>query len=158
MPDLLWSPIAVVAVEANHAGVWKLVVDYVGGARLLRMRVVDHTANGARVLPAWIQAGDTEITADGSKTVGRTKDGLLLKSALRGALIGKIGGSTADLPDETNTAQPYGSRKVFAIGTYCVVTLAAADAGPLFMAMNDSTDSTSGHAGTLRVAVEEYLL
>jgi hypothetical protein len=89
---------------------------------------------------------------------GTGKNGLLPVSALRGALIAKIGGSTADVPDPSNPTTPYGSKRVFAVGLFCVVSLAAADAGPLFVAMNDSVGSKSGHAGTLQVAVEEFLL
>jgi hypothetical protein len=161
MNPIHWTSLGLITVDANPPGVWQRVLDYVGGLRLLRLRVVNEDAKGAAVATTWYQGTGDEAGPDGKFTSaagGAAKTGLLLPSALRGALIAKIGGSTADLPDPAAPAAPYGTKRVFAVGSYCVVNLSAAEAGPLYLAMNDSPDSKHEHAGTLHVAIEEFLL
>jgi len=71
-------------------------------------------------------------------------------------LIGKVGGSTADLP-ETSPASggSYTGRKVFIVGSYAVVTLGKDDNGPLFLTMNDAPKNFGDHKGELSILVEE---
>ena len=154
--NISWKQLGVVKVAAKAEGIWQLALEYVGGLRLLRLRVVDQDENRNAVWTTWHQTATDRATADGLIHVVKT--GLLLTSAPPGALIAKIGGSTADVPDAASPSAPYGTKKVFAVGSYCVVNLAAQDAGPLFMAMNDSLDNVKHHEGALHVAIEEYLL
>jgi hypothetical protein len=88
------------------------------------------------------------------------KAGLLCSSAAYGALIGKIGGSTADLPDSTpGVTTPYANKKVFAVGTDSIIALpTAADGGPLFLTMNDKPDEFPKHTGEIQVYLEYYPL
>jgi hypothetical protein len=85
---------------------------------------------------------------------------MLCGGAAYGALVGKIGGSSGDVPDSTvGTAGPYGNKRVFAVGTDCILTLAtAADGGPLFLTMNDKPEEFSKHSGELLVLLEYYPL
>jgi len=83
------------------------------------------------------------------------KDRRLCGGALYGALIGKIGGSSADVPDNSQQASPYGSRRAFAVGSHCVISLGATKGGPLFVTMNDTPEGFANHSGALVVLVEE---
>ncbi len=49
----------------------------------------------------------------------------------------------------------YSGRKVFTVGTYCVVTLASSDSGALFLTMNDAPENFKDHSGELHVLIEE---
>jgi hypothetical protein len=73
-----------------------------------------------------------------------------------GALVGKIGGSSADLPDSSSPGAAYGNKRVFPVGSHCVVLLGSAEGGPLFLTMNDSPEGFAHHSGVLHVRVEEH--
>ena len=74
--------------------------------------------------------------------------------------LAKIGGSTADVPDSTaGSSGPYPGKKVFAVGSDCIVALpAAADGGPLFFTMNDKPSDFEQHTGELFVTIEHFPL
>src|SRR5262249_48683625 len=96
-----------------------------------------------------------ECGPDGS-LLGDQQKQPLVATAPRGAIVGKIGGSTADLPDTSANAKgPYGGRKAFASGSCTVVELEATDSGPLFLTINDSPNQFYNHAGELWVLIEE---
>lgn len=125
------------------------------GPCLLRLRVVEQDAGGVSVPTVWRPSAAVESTANGISSPVRT--GLLTTTALRGALIGKVGGSTADVPDLATAVAPYGAKKVFAVGSNCIVSLNAAEGGPLYLTMNDSPDSFAEHDGALYVLIEQSL-
>lgn len=85
---------------------------------------------------------------------------LLLPTALRGALIGKVGGSTAELPDSSPAASSSTSsgRKVFVCGSHAIFELSGTDYGPLFLTMNDSPELFCEHSGELWVRIDESIL
>jgi hypothetical protein len=85
---------------------------------------------------------------------------MLCNGAAYGALVGKLGGSTADLPDSTpGTTAPYGNKKVFTAGTDSIIALpTAADGGPLFLSMNDKPGEFLKHSGELFVRLQYYAL
>jgi hypothetical protein len=70
-------------------------------------------------------------------------------------LIGKLGGSSADQPDASQTTAPYGTKKVFAVGSYSVIALTKDDAGPLYLTRNETLDAFSEDLGTLHILIEE---
>lgn len=79
--------------------------------------------------------------------VTSTKSELLGRGELYGALIGKIGGSSADIPDGSQPTARYGSNRVFAIGRHWVISLSATGGGELFLTMNDNPEGFANHSG-----------
>jgi hypothetical protein len=152
---LTWSLLEIVRVLARPTGFWTLAQEYVPGGRLLRITVVNEDQ-------------DNQVTWNPTPSITCGPDGLpaspdqmslLCSASPYGALIGKIGGSTGDLPDATpGSTSPWGSRKVFAAGATCILTLAPTDGGPLFLTMNDHPERFSGHSGELLVSLQYYPL
>jgi hypothetical protein len=93
----------------------------------------------------WRLDKQTECGPDGSLKDG-FKDDALLKTAPMGALIAKIGGSTAEKPTE-------GGATVFAVGSFCIVRVAAETRGTLYFAMNDVTTEFADHSGELTAEI-----
>jgi hypothetical protein len=150
-----WQKIKLLKLEATASPLWFLASDYVPGSRLLRITVVDKDENKANVATTWSPVSGTNCGPDGV-TTSATKSGLLTGGALYGALIGKLGGSSADVPDASSVTGPYGTKRVFAVGSHCAISLANADAGPLFFTMNDAPSGFGQHSGTLHILLEEY--
>ena len=107
----------------------------------------------------WSPATGLECGPDGDPSKS-LRTGMLCTSAAYGALIGKIGGSTGDVPDTSGgLAGPYPNKKVFAVGTESILTLATvADGGPLFLSMNDKPEEFPEHSGELFVLLQYYPL
>jgi len=156
---LAWQTIDLVRVPSYPAGLWTLAQEFVPGSRLLRLRTVNQDNEGAPVATIWSPADGVFCGPDGDLTATDRK-AILCGSAACGALVGKIGGSTGDLPDSPGGASgPYAGKKVFAVGTECIVSLpTAADGGPLFLTMNDSPEYFPRHAGDLFVLLQYYPL
>ena len=149
-----WKDLKSFKVETGKAGLWSLVADYVPGSRLLRFTLIEQDAQGRPLPITWSPAHDVHCGADGI-SVTPAKTSLLSGGALYGALIGKIGGSSADVPDASQPATPYGAKRVFAVGSHCVIALGSTDGGALFLTMNDNPDGFANHSGELHVRVEE---
>lgn len=157
---LQWQKLGIVRVPARPDGLWTLALEFVPGARLLRTQISAVDENRTAVEITWSVKRGENCGADG---IIRTpaKTGVLCTAAPYGALIGKLGGSTADLPDPTPAvaATPYGTKRVFTAGSQAIVTLsAAADGAPLFLTMNDSPEEFQNHGGALHVLIEYYPL
>jgi hypothetical protein len=150
-----WTPLKRVRIEARPTGLWSVVTDYVLGSRLLRFSLLDTDPQNQPVSLFWNPASGVQCGADGIG-IFPSKTGLLSPGAMYGALIGKIGGSSADIPDPSQPTSPYGSKRVFGVGSYCVISLAAAEGGPLFLTMNDNPEGFANHSGALHVLMEEY--
>jgi len=150
-----WKAVKTVKVEAKPTGYWNLVIDYIPGSRLLRFALLTKDAQGQPVPTFWNPAAGMQAGADGTNFT-TAKSGLLSGGACYGALIGKIGGSSADIPDASQPTTPYGSKRVFAVGSRCVISLGASDGGPLFLTMNDNPEGFLNHSGALHVQIEEY--
>jgi hypothetical protein len=77
---------------------------------------------------------------------------LTLESCAVGALIAKIGGSTADVkPDKDKVV-------LFSAGRHCVFSIAdATKAGSLYLGMNDTKESVAKLQGQLEVTIFEAL-
>ena len=148
-----WREVQVVNVPAKPAGLWNLVLPYVAGPRLLRLTTRDKDEKNQAVPTAWRTSDGEECGPEGIPK-NTAKPGVLCATAPTGALIAKLGGSTADQPDP-GAGGPYPGRKVFAVGSYAVVALANNDSGPLFLTMNDDPESFAKHAGALTVLIEE---
>lgn len=155
---LIWFSLDVVRVPARPAGYWTLAREYIPGGRLLRITVLNADGHNHPVPTSWSPAPNSSCGPDGLPA-HPDKMSLLCSTALYGALIGKIGGSTGDLPDTTpGTTSPWGSKRVFAAGTDCILTLALTDGGPLFLTMNDHPEKFSRHSGELLMSLQYYPL
>jgi hypothetical protein len=100
----------------------------------------------APVNQTWQPEGTKECTADGETALDRT---VLLATAPAGALIAKIGGSSADT---TVDKVP-----LFAVGRHCVFTVEAGKAGTLYLGVNDAVGSMARLTGHLTVKLWEAL-
>jgi hypothetical protein len=98
------------------------------------------------VVQTWQPEGTKECTADGETALDRT---VLLATAPAGALIAKIGGSSADT---TVDKVP-----LFAVGRHCVFTVEAGKAGTLYLGVNDVVGSMARLTGYLTVKLWEAL-
>lgn len=149
-----WQKLKLVKVESTVA-LWSLAKEYIAGSRLLRFTVVDEDEQKQTASMSWSPVKGTTCGANGI-VVNPPKSGCLSTGALYGALIGKLGGSSADIPDGSSPTAPYGTKRVFAIGTHCVIVLGSSEGGPLYLTMNDSPDGFANHSGDLHVLIEEY--
>lgn len=151
-----WTQVDTVKVDAKPGGFWNLAIEFVPGPRLLRFRVIEKDKGGKSVPLEWT-VNDTvrsPVTCGpNGVALGDAKVSYLCPGAPVGALIGKLGGSLADVPDPTQAATPFGTKKVFAVGTYCVIKVADADSGPLYLTMNDEPASFYKHSGALHVEI-----
>jgi hypothetical protein len=167
MTEITWREVKRVDVQMNAGPLWRLALEFVQGPRLLRIRVLNSKGNpvlnadgkpemnaGAADWPTWGKAGSI-CRPDGAPANPPRNVLLLCSQAPYGALIGKLGGSSADNPDTTPSSPPYGTKKVFAVGTYCVIAMTKDDSGPLFLTRNESLDAFKDDMGELKVLIEE---
>jgi hypothetical protein len=99
----------------------------------------------------WTPESAAACTADGDPTLTRSS-ALTVESSAVGALIAKIGGSTADLkPDKDKLI-------LFSVGRHCVFSISdASKAGALYLGMNDTYDSQAKLEGELQITIYEAL-
>jgi len=150
-----WAPLKTFKLEAGPDVLWGLVTDYVPGSRLLRFTLVDQDAQKNPLPTTWSPAKGMDCGANGT-IVTPSKSGLLSGGALYGALIGKLGGSAADVPDSSQPTAPYGNKRVFTVGSHCVISVGPTEGGPLFLTMNDNPEGFRNHSGALHVLIEQY--
>ena len=155
MTNPSWRVIKTVKIDAKPQGLWNVALEYVSGPRLLRLTALDKDEKGAALAKSWHPTANEESGPDGLLKTG-AKTGRLYAMAPFGALIGKLGGSSADQPDTAVTAKD--GQKMFAVGSYAVIALGKDDGGPLFLTMNDSPEGFAEHSGTLYVRLEEAAL
>ncbi|MGA3130700.1 MAG: hypothetical protein ABSD59_07860 [Terracidiphilus sp.] len=125
---------------------WTVAEEYIFGPVKLKVEVVDPEA-------VWQFAAETYCKAGGTM---RNDPAALLPGAPIGALIGKLGGGTADCPVAMSAggqpAAPAGVR-LFAVGTYAVIEVKKEDSGALFLTMNDTLAGFANHRGNLKIKV-----
>jgi hypothetical protein len=136
---------------------WTPILDYAPPGKLLKIVVVEDPNANPPVIGKW---RPKDFPADGCSADGdyenkqSTTGTPLVASAPRGALIGRIGGSTADQTPDANTAP---NRILFAVGRYCVLMVPQSPAGALFLGVNDSPDRMGNVANNLYVNIYEGL-
>jgi len=127
--------------------VWTLAVDYIAGTVKLKIEVEASDS-------LWQYAPDQYCKAGGTT---RNDLAAILPAAPIGALIGKVGGSTADFPPPAAAGGQPGtlptSIKLFAVGVYAVIDVKDTESGPLFLTMNDTLAGFPNHAGTMKVKI-----
>lgn len=99
----------------------------------------------------WTPDGGSPCSADGDPALTRTGT-MTLDTCAPGALIARVGGSSADLKvDRDKTV-------VFGVGKYCVFSIAdAAKAGCLYLSINDTQVAAAKVKGQLQVTLSEAL-
>lgn len=99
----------------------------------------------------WTPDGGTPCTADGDP--GLTRSGTVtLDSCAAGALIGRVGGSSADLKADKEKVI------LFGVGKQCVFSVAdIAKTGSLYLSINDTQVSAAKVKGQLEITLCEAL-
>ncbi len=124
------------SIKANPAGTWTFVLESVKGITRLRINASEK----------W-KSGGEEFGPDGKRTGSVPRSACLLATAPFGALIGKIGGSTAGLSDGY----------VFPVGACCVIDVGEGSipkTGPLFLTINDALEGLEDNDGSIKVQIE----
>jgi hypothetical protein len=129
-----WTPLVIAQpLDAPRAQLWVRVCPFVRGPRRLLIQ-----ATGA-----WYYDSTRICGPDGNPADGFS-DANLHKSALRGCLLLKVGGSTGDTP---------AAEKLLAAGSYFVFDVPDGAAGPLFATMNDDPKRFHLHSGSVIVTI-----
>ena len=156
MTDPNWESLREVVVPAKPGhGFWTKVLDYVDASKRLQFVVEDERdappvppgqqpPQPDRVPNKWSYAPEKLCTADGDPKAPINPANCLLVDAPPGALIAKIGGSTAGKNDGI---------KVFVVGSFCVVDLDEKTKGALYLTMNADPMSSLDKRGELSVKV-----
>ena len=108
MTNPSWREIKWAKVPAKPDGLWTVVLEHISGPRLLRVSVKDKDEKNAEVPVKWRPSKTEECGANGipkDPSNPPSTAATLIASAPYGALVGKLGGSTADLP-ETGASGP----------------------------------------------------
>jgi hypothetical protein len=138
---------------------WKLALDAVTVGKLMMIEVVIAPGRNPPETGSWTPQdfvaacsadGDLSGEARGATTPTGTP---LVSSAPLGALIARIGGSTADQTLDTSTTTP--SRIVFSVGCRCVFTVPNSPTGSLYLGVNDDPSRMAHVAGHLLVNIHE---
>ena len=148
-----WRELKKVKV-GEGAGLWTPALDYVTPGKLYRIEVapVPATPPATGTKPQeWTPESGSKCTADGDASLSRSEPVALVGSAT-GALIAKVGGSTADVKTGADELL------VFSAGRHCVFSVAnAAKSGSLYLGINDTTGSRTLVKGELEVTIYEAL-
>jgi hypothetical protein len=127
--------------------IWTMAEDFVFGPVKVKIELIDPEA-------LWQYATDQYCKAGGTL---RNDLNSILPTAPIGALIGKLGGGTADIPPPAPSGMPPGPLaagiRLFAAGAFAVIDVKDIDSGPLFLGMNDVLGGFANHGGKLKVRV-----
>ena len=128
-----------VSVPATPAaGMWSVALEWIEGPCRLCI-----SADGEW---SFADEADAKCGPDGSPVSHIPASRCLNPDAPVGALIGKIGGSTADSSVEGTLR--------FVVGRYCAFRLAAEHSGPLFLTINDTRTGYADNGGQVQVTIE----
>jgi hypothetical protein len=155
MPEPLWRKVVhelEVPTQGQH---WTVALEYVTPGKTIKIEVITTASAPGKWKP---DGFDTECTADGDfdetargKGAAR-RPGVIIASAPVGALVARIGGSTADQTVETGATA---NRIGFAVGRMCVFVAPTSPTGALFLGINDEPVRMARATGTLRVNIYE---
>lgn len=155
MAQPTWREIARVKVPGRPETLWTGALDFVTPTKLYRIAVEPQSAaaaGGASLQDQrWTPLSGQACTADGDPTLSRS-EALVIDGCPAGALIGKIGGSTADSKPDSDKCI------LFSVGRHCVFSISEPTrAGALYLGINDARVAISGVAGQLEVRIDEAL-
>jgi hypothetical protein len=139
---------------------WTPVLDYAIPGKLLKIVVVNQNGDPdpARTWQPKDFAGACSADGDLEGKLGPKLPGsALFSSAPRGALIGRIAGSTAENVLEAAPSGTNPSRLTFAVGRFCVLLVPTSPVGALYLAVNDSPERMGAVTNPLLVNIYEAL-
>jgi hypothetical protein len=113
---------------------WTVLIESIGRATYLHF-----SASGDWKLPV----SDERCGPDGRIDLVISADRLVIPEAPVGALIGKLGGSSAHRSDGT----------LFAIGAVCIIKIPDGIVGPLFLSLNGARPGSGDRITSLNVVV-----
>jgi hypothetical protein len=138
MTELNWTELTPsTTIPAQPHGLWTVVLPYVQGPVKIKIE-----ADGA-----WEFLPSTSCGPDGYVIGGLVSESLVPTAPI-GALVGKVGGGTAEKPDADKST-------VFSVGRFCVLVLPDGTGGALFLTMNDKPDWFPQHSGGITVKLSE---
>ncbi len=144
MTDPRWDILKTISVPAKPDGVWTVALEYVEGARKLRLRVLpdphSHTME-------WQYSAGKTCGPDGDLSAPFPTDALSSQSLL-GALVAKVGGGSGEKPAAD-------AKTIYSVGRYAVINVDATARGALFVAMNDNVAKFANHTGELLLEISE---
>jgi hypothetical protein len=133
-PAPTWVQLAdPVTVPAKPRGIWTLAVEHVSGPALIKVE-----ADGA-----WLYSPAAKCGPDGDLGSLISSRGTIMAGEPVGALIVKIGGSTAGVADGV----------VRVAGSSAVIQIDDKTSGPVFLTINDELTGLSDNSGELRVKI-----
>ena len=142
--ELQWNNLATkLKIPAKPVGLWTRVHDVIVGPGLLKFEATGTWKYSVRFGNACTADGDTLAPLSPSKS--------LCPKCPVGALIAKIGGSSADCDTTASNIYP--------VGTFCVLSLKAKpdpnalEPGPLFLTINDAWNGMQDNDGELLVDI-----
>jgi hypothetical protein len=134
---LNFEPLVSPLVRARPSGAWTFVDAIVDGGDVLKITASDEQRW------SYADAATAHCGPDGDPQALLSRDKCIMPTAPVGALIGKIGGSTADTGGTT-----------FLVGSFCVFRVPDGG-GPLFLTINDESGGLENNSGWLHVTVEK---
>ncbi len=132
-----WSEVndnIVIKAKPDGNGIWTVAYEYVEGPAIIRIE-----ANDGK----WFYAPSKETTANGEINSMLSPKDTILPSAPVGAMIAKVGGSTAGTSDG----------KLFVVGKMSVLQLDQYTSGPLFLTINDELTGLKDNTGEITVKI-----
>jgi hypothetical protein len=129
-------------IPGKPIGIWTLAADFVDESWRVTIKVSTDQK--------WTYGpgNECECDADGHLSSSIDRNKCICPSAPVGALIGKFGGSTADISNTTP----------FAVGHFCVIEATDKQRGPLFLTINDELPGLHSNSGDLDVDIEIELI
>lgn len=161
MPQPIWRKVvAELTVPQNAADQWTLALDYLTPAKIMKIEVVVDAARNPAITGQWTPQGYRAACPADGDLAGTAREvpnfgTLMVASAHAGALIARLGGSTADLEADASTTAP--TRIVFSVGRQCVFTVPASPTGSLFLGVNADKSRMTGITGSQVVNIYEAL-
>lgn len=140
-----WRSVRTLIVPEQAGWQWTVGLESVTPNTLLKIEVAMNTT--------WTPDGFiVPCSADGDSSRAIHRDDVMIPTASLGALIARIGGSTADQTIESNRHM-----MLFAVGRFCVLQVPETAKGSLFLGVNDRAVCMHRVAGHLSVTISEAL-
>jgi hypothetical protein len=133
-----------IPAQPPAGALWTPAIDVVESSRLLRITVVGGLPTNWNLSP---------LEPCSPNGIIDNKTSRLTPNAATGALIGKLGGSTSDLP--SGDPPQYCGARLFAVGDHAVIRIQKDEIGALYLTMNDAPADFRQHSGEIEVQLEE---
>lgn len=123
-----------IEIKAKPDGIWTVAYEYVKGPALIQIVANDDQ---------WEYAPGKKSTANGDLTSMLCPQDTILPSAPVGAMIAKVGGSTAGTSDG----------RLFVVGKSSLLQLDQNTGGPIFLTVNDELTGLQNNTGSIKVKI-----